>query len=100
MSVWFRRVEGFLLTHRLMQRTNTLELLDSDDGSPRDIRASLEDLCRLNRWFGGVATTYSMVQRVVAATGGKHLSPLEVAPRVWEAPTAPAQRLARHSVAL
>ena len=51
-----------------MQRTNTLELLDSDAGSPRDIQASLQDLCRMNRWFGGVATTYSMVERVVAAT--------------------------------
>jgi len=83
-----------------MQRTNTLELLDSDAGSPRDIQASLQDLCRLNRWFGGVATTYSMVQRVVAATGAKHLSLLEVAAGFGEAPRTTAKRLARRGVVL
>jgi len=84
----------------LMQRTNTLELLDSDAGSPRDIQATLQDLCRMNRWFGGVATTYSMVERVVAATGTKHLSLLEVAAGFGEAPRTTAKRLARRGVVL
>src|SRR3979411_2757811 len=69
---------GIPAYQRYMRRTNTPELLDSDTGSPRDIQASLQDLCRINRWFGGVATTYSMVQRVVAATGAQHLSLLVV----------------------
>jgi SAM-dependent methyltransferase len=83
-----------------MRRTNTPELLDSDTGSPRDIQASLQDLCRINRWFGGVATTYSMVQRVVAATEAKHLSLLEVAAGFGEGPRIAAKRLARRGVVL
>ncbi len=40
----------------------------------------------VNRWFGGVATTQKMVERVAQATGLKHFSLLEVAAGSGEAP--------------
>ena len=83
-----------------MQRINTPELLDSDACSARGVERSLQDLCRMNRWFGGVATTYFMVNRVVAATGARRLSLLEVAAGFGEAPKITARRLSRQGVAL
>jgi len=48
-----------------MRRTVATELLDSDLGTPEEIEASLADLRRINRYFGGVATACSMLQRVL-----------------------------------
>jgi ubiquinone/menaquinone biosynthesis C-methylase UbiE len=62
-----------------MKRTVTPELLDRDAGSPGEIAASLADLRRINRWFGGVGTTCGMIERVAGATGRKHLALLDVA---------------------
>ena len=62
-----------------MRRRPTAELLDTDQGTPREIDASLADLNRINRWFGGLATTRSMLQHVAAHTGRRQLSLLEVA---------------------
>jgi ubiquinone/menaquinone biosynthesis C-methylase UbiE len=47
-----------------MRRALVPELLDSDLGTPEEIAASLRDLERVNRWFGGVATTASMLVNV------------------------------------
>ena len=44
-----------------MKRVLTPELLDTDSGTPAEVAASLGDLRRINRWFGGVATTEDMV---------------------------------------
>lgn len=62
-----------------MQRINTQEILDSDACPPIEVETSLRDLCRINRWFGGVATTRSLIERVADAAGRKHFSVLEVA---------------------
>jgi ubiquinone/menaquinone biosynthesis C-methylase UbiE len=83
-----------------MQRINTAELLDSDACSPLDAEASLQDLCRINRWFGGVATTRSLIERVAAATGRKRFSVLEVAAGFGEVPKIAAQQLARKGIAI
>ena len=61
-----------------MQRISTPEILDSDTCPALEIEASLRDLCRINRWFGGIATTRSLIERVVSATGRQNFSVLEV----------------------
>lgn len=62
-----------------MRRELVAELLDSDAGSPEEVRASLRDLDRINRWFGGVHTTARMLRRVALITNHDRLSALDVA---------------------
>lgn len=62
-----------------MQRRPTLELLDTDSGTPAEVASSICDLRMFNRWFGGVATTRSLIQAVVRKTGKSEFSLLEVA---------------------
>lgn len=83
-----------------MKRVVTQEILDSYTCPPREVEASLRDLSRINRWFGGVATTRKMIERVVAATGKKHFSLLEVAAGHGEVPKRAAQQLVQQGVTL
>ncbi len=83
-----------------MQRVNTQEILDSDACPPVEVEASLRDLCRINRWFGGVATTRRLIERVASATGHKSFSVLEVAAGFGEVPKAAGQQLARKGIAI
>jgi ubiquinone/menaquinone biosynthesis C-methylase UbiE len=83
-----------------MQRTVTPEILDSPDCPPEEIAKSLRDLSRINRWFGGVATTRSLIERVARATGKKNFSMLEVAAGFGEVPRAAAQELAREGITI
>src|SRR5579863_9120859 len=83
-----------------MLRKNSEEILDSDQCPAAETAVSLRDLCRVNRWFGGVATTRTLLERVVSATGIRHLSLLEVAAGFGEVPRAAAQQLARRGVSL
>jgi hypothetical protein len=83
-----------------MQRINTQEILDSPDCPPREIEASLRDLSRINRWFGGVATTRKLIERVSSATGQKYFSVLEVAAGFGEVPKIAAQQLACKGITL
>jgi ubiquinone/menaquinone biosynthesis C-methylase UbiE len=69
-----------------MQRIDAPEILDSDSCSPADVKTSMRDIGRVNRWFGGVATTRKMVERVAQATGMNHLTLLEVAAGSGEVP--------------
>lgn len=62
-----------------MRRVVIPELLDSDDGTPDEIRASLADLRAINRRFGGTATTRSLVEHVAKRTGRTAFSLLDVA---------------------
>jgi ubiquinone/menaquinone biosynthesis C-methylase UbiE len=77
-----------------MKRTAIPELLDSDAGTPSEIDASLSDLNRINRWFGGIATTQSLVGHVARELGSKSLSMLEVAAGAGTVPAAVATALA------
>jgi ubiquinone/menaquinone biosynthesis C-methylase UbiE len=61
-----------------MKRAAIPELLDTDAGTPGEVAASLADLRRVNRWFGGVATTRSLVQRVAQQLSVSSLTLLEV----------------------
>jgi SAM-dependent methyltransferase len=83
-----------------MQRISTPEILDSDSCPPAEVEASLSDLSRINRWFGGVATTRKLIERVAAATGRKHFSVLEVAAGFGEVPKVAGQQLAREGINL
>ena len=62
-----------------MQRRPTPELLDSDSGTPAEVAGSIADLRMINRWFGGVSTTRSLIQSVARKTGKSEFSLLEVA---------------------
>ena len=83
-----------------MQRVDAPEILDSDACSPADVETSMRDLGRVNRWFGGVATTQKMVERVAQASGMKRFSLLEVAAGSGEVPAKVRQTLARRGITL
>jgi 2-polyprenyl-3-methyl-5-hydroxy-6-metoxy-1,4-benzoquinol methylase len=83
-----------------MQRVDAPEILDSDACSPADVQATLRDLGRVNRWFGGVATTQRMVERAADVSGTKHFSLLEVAAGSGEVPEVVRQKLARRGITL
>jgi ubiquinone/menaquinone biosynthesis C-methylase UbiE len=83
-----------------MRRVNTPEILDSDDCSPAAVEASLRDLNRINRWFGGVATTRKLIERVAAASGKKHFCVLEVAAGFGEVPKVACEQLVRKGITL
>src|ERR1700730_4060625 len=83
-----------------MQRVTIPELLDSDECPPEEVKCALRDLGRINRWFGGVATTEALIERVARSTGKKHLSVLEVAAGFGEVPRLVGQRLAQRGISL
>lgn len=62
-----------------MDRRPTLELLDTDSGTPEEVAESLRDLRWFNHRFGGLATTRALIQRVKNLTGVTEFSLLEVA---------------------
>lgn len=69
-----------------MKRKVISELLDTDAGTPAEIATSLTDLRRINRWFGGLATTQSLIENVAAKRGLRSLSLLEVAAGASQVP--------------
>jgi ubiquinone/menaquinone biosynthesis C-methylase UbiE len=83
-----------------MRRVPTTELLDIGVGTPEEISASLGDLKRVNRWFGGVGTTLSLVDRVEQAAGTRKLSLLEVAAGSGDLPNRVRQNCARRGTDL
>ena len=83
-----------------MQRVDTPEILDSDACPPAEVEASLRDLGRINRWFGGVATSRALIEQVVRVTGRKNLSLLEVAAGFGEVPHLVARKMATQGVTL
>jgi len=62
-----------------MERRPSLELLDSDAGTEREIAGSLRDLQMFNQWFGGVRTTEKLLRRTLAKRHSHAASLLEVA---------------------
>jgi ubiquinone/menaquinone biosynthesis C-methylase UbiE len=61
-----------------MRRVVIPELLDCDAGSPEEVSASLADLRRINRWFGGIAASVAMMRSILPALSGKRFSVLDV----------------------
>ena len=62
-----------------MKRRPTLELLDTDSGTPEEIEGTLRDLRSFNQRLGGVATTRDLIHAVARRTGKTHFSLLELA---------------------
>jgi ubiquinone/menaquinone biosynthesis C-methylase UbiE len=83
-----------------MLRIDSEEILDSDQCPGPEAETSLRDLCRINRWFGGVGTTRSLIERVASLSGQKHFTVLEVAAGFGEVPRAAASRLANRGITL
>lgn len=83
-----------------MRRTITPELLDSDSGSPQEIRASLEDLRFANRWFGGVSTTCELLARVARTACVRTLRVLDVGAATGDIAAPAVARLARQGISV
>ncbi len=61
-----------------MRRVVIPELLDRDGGSAAEVESSLRDLGRINRWFGGIGTLRTMLERVATESGRREFSLLDV----------------------
>jgi ubiquinone/menaquinone biosynthesis C-methylase UbiE len=61
-----------------MNRVVIPELLDTDAGTPREIRDSLADLRTINRYFGGLRTMTELAREVAERKHLKKLSWLDV----------------------
>jgi hypothetical protein len=83
-----------------MQRINTEEILDSDACPVDEATTSLQDLCRMNRWFGGVGTTRKLIERITDRTAQKHFSVLEVASGFGEVPKIVTRQLKSKGITL
>lgn len=69
-----------------MKRAAIPELLDTDSGTPAEVATSLADLQRINRWFGGLATTQALIEHVAEKLAARSISLLEVAAGPSEVP--------------
>jgi SAM-dependent methyltransferase len=76
-----------------MKRLPSLELLDTDAGTAREVAASLRDLQMFNQWFGGVRTTEKLVRRATADARIPTASLLEVAAGAGYVPNRIRERL-------
>lgn len=83
-----------------MQRVVVAELLDDDIGTPEEIAASLNDLRLVNRWFGGIATTSYMLDRLARRTRQPVLSLLDVACGCGDVALAAQRRMATQGIRL
>src|SRR5690242_21202110 len=61
-----------------MKRVVIPELLDSDSGTPKEIRDSLADLASFNRYLGGHRTTCRLLREAARRTGKTSLTFLDV----------------------
>ena len=77
-----------------MRRVVIPEILDSESCPAEEAAASLEDIGRINRWFGGVSTSQALIERVAERTGEKRFSLLEVASGFGDVPKIVARNLA------
>lgn len=78
-----------------MKRTIVPERLDSDSGSARQIETALVDLRHINRWFGGVGTTVTLVRQIASEQSLRQLSLLEVGAGSGDVPLAARRELAK-----
>jgi ubiquinone/menaquinone biosynthesis C-methylase UbiE len=83
-----------------MRRVDKPEILDSDACSPAEVQATLREIGRVNRNFGGITTSQKLVECAAKATGLRHLSLLEVAAGLGEVPEAVQQNLAKKQITL
>lgn len=83
-----------------MKRVAIPELLDTDSGTADEIAASLSDLKRINRWFGGLTTTQALIERVAKQNGLSSVALLEVASGASELPDVVRAKLREQEIRL
>jgi len=83
-----------------MKRSTTPELLDTDSGTSSEIADSLADLRRINRWFGGTATTQALIEVAADRLNRKSFSLLEVAAGSGDVPKIVARRVQDRGIQL
>jgi ubiquinone/menaquinone biosynthesis C-methylase UbiE len=83
-----------------MERQVIPELLDSDSGTPQEVATALLDLRFINRAFGGVATSASLVERAARGLEKHSLSMLEVAAGSGFLPREVQQRVEKRGIHL
>jgi ubiquinone/menaquinone biosynthesis C-methylase UbiE len=81
-----------------LKRQPSRELLDHDDGTPDEVRKSLQDVRFLNTYFGGISTTVDLIQRVAHETNRTNFTLLEVAAGNGDVPEAACARLRRNGI--
>ena len=69
-----------------MRRVVRPELLDSSDAPQHEVRVSLIDLQRINRWFGGINTTKYMIRRALSRSLNTTVSILDVGAATGDGP--------------
>jgi ubiquinone/menaquinone biosynthesis C-methylase UbiE len=74
------------------------ELLDTDNGTEAEVRDALNDLRRINRWFGGVATSNALIRKVARRCDVNALQVLDVATGSGDIPTAVAAKLGHEGI--
>ncbi|HKW66306.1 MAG TPA: methyltransferase domain-containing protein [Terriglobales bacterium] len=83
-----------------MRRVVIPELLDTDAGTPAEVRGSLLDLRFFNSRFGGISSTTRLIEQVALQTGTRSLSLLEVAAGTGYVAEHTRSRLRRHGIEL
>jgi ubiquinone/menaquinone biosynthesis C-methylase UbiE len=83
-----------------MKRVVVPELLDEDRGTAQEVADSLADLRMLNRYFGGISTSVSLLRRVANHCDLKALSLLDVAGASGDIASTAQQMLAKEGIAL
>jgi ubiquinone/menaquinone biosynthesis C-methylase UbiE len=74
------------------------ELLDTDNGTQAEVRHALNDLRRINRWFGGVATSTALIRKVARRSNAKTLDVLDVATGSGDIPAAVTSKLVTQGI--
>jgi SAM-dependent methyltransferase len=82
-----------------MRRIDAPEILDSEC-SCDEVRSALRTIGRVNRWFGGVAASQKMIERIARDTGRTQISMLEVACGSGEVSGIIQKNLARRGITL
>jgi len=84
----------------MMRRVVIPELLDSDCGTPDEIRDSLADLGTINRYLGGHRTTAQLLREVARTLRRSNLTYLDVGGATGEGVHAVERRLNRSGIQL
>jgi SAM-dependent methyltransferase len=81
-----------------MKRVVLEELLDLGQASPREVEASLRDLRRINRWFGGYRSAAQLAERVCRERGLQRISLLDVGAASGDVAAEVERRLRRRGI--
>lgn len=82
-----------------MRRIDAPEILDSEC-SCDEVQSALKTIGRVNRWFGGVATSQKLIERVTSVPKQTRFSLLEVASGSGELPTIIREKFAQRGISL